>query len=137
MIIDPKINIESPTAKNVNINRTGFRALERMVNPTVAGNFEVNFCNFLEETLISCCPRNTSSGCNRDACQAGLNPDKNTMSMAITTICVTKDVGRVWSIIGMPMIDSYIETIAGAPNRTPGMTPNTQPMAPMKIGAMT
>ena len=52
--IEPKSSIDSPTAKKVMPKRIGFRTLERMVKPMVAGNLAVSFCKPLEETRTSC-----------------------------------------------------------------------------------
>tara|TARA_B100000925_G_C21635562_1_gene314926 strand:- start:42 stop:305 length:264 start_codon:yes stop_codon:yes gene_type:complete len=84
--IAPNNSIEIPTAKKVKLTLTGFLKLDRIERPTVAGNFEVNLCIFLDETLTSCWPLNTFSGWSLDACQAGLNPASRTTNIAIETI---------------------------------------------------
>ena len=83
--IAPNRSIEMPTAKKVKLTLIGFLKLERIERPTVAGNFEVILCIFLDETLTSCWPLNTFNGCNREACHAGLRPARRTISMAIET----------------------------------------------------
>ncbi len=54
IIIEPNSSIEMPTAKKVMPKRIGFRTLDRIAKPMVAGNLDVNFCKPRDETRTSC-----------------------------------------------------------------------------------
>ena len=133
--IVPKISMESPTAKKVNISLIGFLMLDLMVRPTVVGRREVSLCIPREESLTSCWPLSISRGCILEASRAGLIPAIRTTPIAITKFCTMRGAS-VWKpMAGMPRRSSYIATIAGPPNAAPSTMPMEEPISPMAIGA--
>ena len=72
-----------------------------------------------------------------EASYAGLIPATNTMVIAMPKFCRISDGSVLKPIAGIPIMSSYIVTIAGPPKAAPSSIPMEEPMIPMAMGART